>query len=207
MAGTSPHSSGQASSPFGTEATLYSPLLTRNSCSGYRRQDATVNKINTVNGYKGVLPLPPPSALGTFLNEMSSNDKDYMSRHMFVAQLADGTYAGENAEHEMFCVQHQMKLVSHCRLTYMVHLLTTFSMRASTPACQSTLGVCFCASTICTTSSKPRRSWRNTASSSITSLPSSSHLRSHRTRPISTSSRVKSRSRSSSIQRTRTLGA
>jgi hypothetical protein len=63
--------------------------------------------------YKGVLPFPAPYYQGLFANEVAEDDKSFISRFQFVSQLPDGTNAGVDSEHELFSVQHQMKLVSH----------------------------------------------------------------------------------------------
>ncbi|KAF1947015.1 hypothetical protein EJ02DRAFT_449994 [Clathrospora elynae] len=121
MSHQSPQSSsgrGPASSPFaGTDPTLYSPELVRNPCSGHRRQVTViaagkqpVHNVDDNSKYKSVLPLPASYIEGAFINEMSEDDKTFLSRYQFVSQLPDGTNAGLDSEHELFSVQHQMKL-------------------------------------------------------------------------------------------------
>lgn len=131
MSHHSPQSStgvGPSSSPYaGTDPTLYSPELTRYSRSaGLHRRNNLSQVTITDNGkvshhnagaaspkYKGVLPFPAPYYQGLFANEVSEDDKAFISRFQFVAKLPDGTNAGVDSEHELFSVQHQMKLVSH----------------------------------------------------------------------------------------------
>lgn len=117
-----------ASSPYaGTDPTLYSPELARYSRStGFHRRNVPSQITVTDNGtaslhntgatspkYKGVLPFPAPYYPGLFANEVSEDDKSFISRFQFVAQLPDGSNAGVDSEHELFSVQYQMKLVSH----------------------------------------------------------------------------------------------
>jgi hypothetical protein len=116
----SPQSSagrGPASSPFaGTNPTLYSPELARDS--KHRRDNRSIATV--VGGRKkGIvfekakhLPTPPPHIPGSYVNEISETDPNFISRYMLVTQLPDGTSAGLDIEHELFAVQHQMKLVS-----------------------------------------------------------------------------------------------
>lgn len=136
MSHHSPQSStgiGPASSPYaGTDPTLYSPELSHYTRStGFRRQNvpskvtvtdqgmASLPTTNTTSPkYKGVLPFPAPYYQGTFANEVSEDDKSFISRFQFVAQLPDGTNAGVDSEHELFSVQHQMKLVSLTQSTH-----------------------------------------------------------------------------------------
>ncbi|KAF3042064.1 hypothetical protein E8E11_006172 [Didymella keratinophila] len=123
----SPQSSNgvTASSPYaGTDPTLYSPELARYTRStGFHRRNApsqitvTDNLQGSIHNtgaaspkYKGVLPFPAPYYQGLFANEISEDDKSFISRFQFVAQLPDGTNAGVDSEHELFSVQHQMKL-------------------------------------------------------------------------------------------------
>lgn len=116
---------GPSSSPFaGTDPTLYSPEFVRGSRSGHHRQNfsqATViaagksahrDVDKTSEKYKTILPLPATYVQGTFVNELVENDKPYLSRFQFISRLPDGTDAGSDSEHELFSVQHQMKLVS-----------------------------------------------------------------------------------------------
>jgi hypothetical protein len=120
-----------ASSPYaGTDPTLYSPELARYTRStGFHRRNApsqitvtddrkgSLHNTGTASPkYKGVLPFPAPYYQGLFANEVSEDDKSFISRFQFVAQLPDGTNAGVDSEHELFSVQHQMKLVS-CTLS------------------------------------------------------------------------------------------
>ncbi|KAE8850787.1 hypothetical protein PTNB85_01203 [Pyrenophora teres f. teres] len=115
----SPQSSsehGPSSSPFGgTDPTQYSPDMDR---KGHRRQVTAIamgkRPIEAVEEPAPTLPsiLPPAPAYveGAFINEMSEEDRSFMSRYQFVTQLPDGTNAGLDPEHELFQVQHQMKL-------------------------------------------------------------------------------------------------
>lgn len=134
MSHPSPQSSagiGPASSPYtGTDPTSYSPELARFSRStGVHR-----NSFGQVNGkashlpsiaatpkYKGVLTAPAPYYQGLFANEVSEDDKSFISRFQFVSQLPDGTVAGVDSEHELFSVQHQMKLVGCYLLVSLTH--------------------------------------------------------------------------------------
>ena len=124
---------GPSSSPYaGTDPTLYSPELARYTRSaGLHHRNSLSQVTVTDNGkpahhntsaaspkYKGILPLPAPYYPGLFANELSEDDKSFISRFQFVAQLPDGTNAGVDSEHELFSVQHQMKLVSHPHLTH-----------------------------------------------------------------------------------------
>jgi hypothetical protein len=130
---TSPGSSavaGQSSSPFaGTDATLYSPEFERDAkqrrnaltnISTIAAREKAVKTAGKVAKYK-VLPQPADYVQGAFVNELVENDKDYISRYQFVSQLPDGTNAGLDEDHELFSVQHQMKLVS-LPLPLVVHL-------------------------------------------------------------------------------------
>jgi hypothetical protein len=116
----SPQSSagrGPASSPFaGTDPTLYSPELARDS--KHRRDNGSIATI-VGRSKKGIvfekpkhLPTPPPHIQGSYVNEIPETSIDFISRYMLVTQLPDGTHAGVDIEHELFSVQHQMKLVS-----------------------------------------------------------------------------------------------
>lgn len=67
---------------------------------------------NTSDRYKSTLVFPAPHIQGAFVNEMFEAERAYISRFQFVSQLPDGTDAGLDSEHELFSVQHQMKLVS-----------------------------------------------------------------------------------------------
>ncbi|KAF1837843.1 hypothetical protein BDW02DRAFT_576772 [Decorospora gaudefroyi] len=125
MSRQSPQSSsgqGPSSSPFtGTDPTLYSPDLARNPRPGHRRQitviaagqqPVPVVQDNT-DDHKGMLPPAATYVEGAFLNEMSHvSAQEYISRYQFVPQLPDGTNAGLDLEHELFSVQHYMKLYS-----------------------------------------------------------------------------------------------
>ncbi|KAF2128382.1 hypothetical protein P153DRAFT_386503 [Dothidotthia symphoricarpi CBS 119687] len=141
MSHHSPQSSagvGPSSSPYGgTDPTLYSPELVRNHRSTtlhHRNNLSQVTVIpngqqvdNTSDKYINILPLAVPHVQGAFVNELSENDKSYISRFQFVSQLPDGTNAGLDSEHELFSVQHQMKLYqcfSNCVPVYArgVHL-------------------------------------------------------------------------------------
>ena len=137
MSHHSPQSSagiGPSSSPFAsTDPTLYSPELLRNPRSGHRRDN--ISQVTVIaagkqafrdvdhgsNKYKSILPLPAPYIQGAFVNEMSEDDLTYVSRYQFVSQLPDGTNAGLEADHELFSVQHQMKLVSDNDSVLAVH--------------------------------------------------------------------------------------
>ncbi|KAJ4337594.1 hypothetical protein N0V87_004549 [Didymella glomerata] len=114
-----------ASSPYaGTDPTLYSPELARYTRStGFHRRNApsqitvtddrkgSLHNTGTASPkYKGVLPFPAPYYQGLFANEVSEDLSSFISRFQFVAQLPDGTNAGVDSEHELFSVQHQMKL-------------------------------------------------------------------------------------------------
>lgn len=120
---------GPSSSPYaGTDPTLYSPELVHNPRSAHHRNtisQATVTATGKGKGKqalrdvdyssdksKNVLPLPPAYVQGAFVNEMAEDDFTYISRYQFISQLPDGTNAGLESEHELFSVQHQMKLVS-----------------------------------------------------------------------------------------------
>jgi hypothetical protein len=133
----SPQSSagrGPASSPFaGTDPTLYSPELARDT--KHRRDN---NSIATVVGRgkkAGVsivfekakhLPTPPPHIQGSYVNEISEDAPDFVSRYQLVSQLPDGTNAGLDIEHELFSVQHQMKLVSTFLFFFFMTLLIVY---------------------------------------------------------------------------------
>lgn len=137
MSHHSPQSStgiGSASSPYaGTDPTLYSPELARYTrSSGFHRRNNLSQVIINDNGkaslhnagaaspkYKGILPFPAPYYQGVFANEVSEDDKSFISRFQFIAQLPDGTNAGVDSEHELFSVQHQMKLVGHTSPLYL----------------------------------------------------------------------------------------
>jgi hypothetical protein len=123
MSQHSPQSSagqGPTSSPFaGTDPTLYSPELARDT--KHRRTDS----ISTIVGRGGkkaglgvifekskTLPEPPAYTQGAFVNEVSEDDPDFISRFQLVTRLPDGTSAGLDVENELFAVQHQMKLVN-----------------------------------------------------------------------------------------------
>ncbi|CAO2649560.1 Nn.00g069450.m01.CDS01 [Neocucurbitaria sp. VM-36] len=126
MSHHSPQSSpgvGSSSSPFaGTDPTLYSPELVRVPRSGHRRDNTSQVTVIAAgkqavrdvdhgsDKYKRILPHPAPYIQGTFVNEMSEDDITYISRYQFVSQLPDGTNAGLEVDHELFSVQHQMKL-------------------------------------------------------------------------------------------------
>lgn len=58
-----------------------------------------------------ILPPAPAYVEGAFINEMSEADPAFLSRYQFINQLPDGTNSGTDPEHELFHVQHQMKLV------------------------------------------------------------------------------------------------
>ncbi|OSS45312.1 hypothetical protein B5807_10138 [Epicoccum nigrum] len=123
----SPTGLGPASSPFGgTDPTLYSPEFGRFiHPNGFNHRSniiqATVpdnkpslNKTDAASPkYKGVLPVPAPYYQGQFANELSEDDKSFISRFHFITHLPDGTNAGADSEHELFSIQQQMKLVSH----------------------------------------------------------------------------------------------
>lgn len=124
----SPQSSvgrGPASSPFtGTDPTLYSPELARDG--KHHRNNGSVTTVvgGSASGSKknygigltfdkaNILPLPSAYVHGRFSNEIPEGDEDWVSRFQQVVQLPDGTVAGHDQEHELFSVQHQMKLVS-----------------------------------------------------------------------------------------------
>ncbi|KAJ8113917.1 hypothetical protein OPT61_g4076 [Boeremia exigua] len=145
MSHHSPQSStgvGPASSPYtGTDPTLYSPELTRYTHSTGLHHRNNISQITvTDNGkpsthqkvdgspkYKSVLPSPVPHYQGRFSNEVSEDDRSFISRFQFISQLPDGTTGGLDSEHELSKVQHQMKLYqcfSNCVPLYMrgVHL-------------------------------------------------------------------------------------
>jgi hypothetical protein len=129
MSHNSPQSStgvGPSSSPYaGTDPTLYSPELTHYTRSAGLHHRNNLSQVTvTDNGkpshqnagaaspkYKGILPFPAPYYQGLFANEVSEDDKSFISRFQFISQLPDGTNAGVDSEHELFSVQHQMKLV------------------------------------------------------------------------------------------------
>ncbi|KAF1915459.1 RNA recognition motif 2-domain-containing protein [Ampelomyces quisqualis] len=121
MSQHSPQSSagrGPASSPFaGTDPTLYSPELARDT--KHRRDNASIATVvgrgkavdtGVVFEKAKILPQPEPYVQGAFVNEMSENAPDFISRFQLVTQLPDRTSAGMDQEHELFSVQHQMKL-------------------------------------------------------------------------------------------------
>ncbi|KAH7348090.1 RNA recognition motif 2-domain-containing protein [Pyrenochaeta sp. MPI-SDFR-AT-0127] len=143
MSHQSPQSSANAclsSSPFAsTDPTLYSPEIVRNPRSGHRRDNVSQVTVVTASNLpmrkidkpsdrqKSTLINPVPYVQGAFVNEMSEDDKTYISRYQFISQLPDGTNAGLDSEHELFSVQHQMKLYacfSNCVPVYArgVHL-------------------------------------------------------------------------------------
>jgi hypothetical protein len=109
-----------ASSPFaGTDPTLYSPELTRDN--KHRRGTSSIHTIvgsgkNIGIGINfdkaNILPAPAAYVHGAFSNEVPEGDAAWVSRFQQVSMLPDGTVAGHDQEHEMFSVQHQMKLVS-----------------------------------------------------------------------------------------------
>ncbi|EMD92027.1 hypothetical protein COCC4DRAFT_145458 [Bipolaris maydis ATCC 48331] len=122
MSHNSPQSStahGPSSSPYaGTDPTLYSPDMDRKTHLGHRRQITAIaaGKLPVKDAkdkptiIKADLPLPAISADGAFTNELSEDDNGYVSRYQFISRLPDGTHAGLDSEHELFSVQHQMKL-------------------------------------------------------------------------------------------------
>ncbi|KAJ4324125.1 hypothetical protein N0V94_001481 [Neodidymelliopsis sp. IMI 364377] len=128
MSHHSPQSStgiGPSSSPYaGTDPTLYSPELARYTRSTGLHHHSNLSQATVTDGskqslhhagavspkYKGVLPFPAPYYQGLFANEVAEDDKSFISRFQFVSQLPDGTNAGVDSEHELFSVQHQMKL-------------------------------------------------------------------------------------------------
>lgn len=124
MSHTSPQSStahGPSSSPYaGTDPTLYSPDVDRKPRIGHRRQITAIaaGKLSVKDAkdmptiIKAALPLPAISADGVFTNELSEDNNGYVSRYQFISRLPDGTHAGLDSEHELFSVQHQMKLVT-----------------------------------------------------------------------------------------------
>lgn len=128
MSHHSPQSStgvGPASSSYaGTDPTLYSPELTRYArATGLNHLGQVTVTDNSSKPslrktgdaspkYKGVLPFPAPYYQGLFANELSEDNKSFISRFQFITHLPDGTNAGADSEHELFSVQHQMKLVS-----------------------------------------------------------------------------------------------
>ena len=210
MSHHSPQSSagmGPSSSPFaGTDPTLYSPELSRNSHSGHRRQNFSqitvvaagkqslrnADKVN--DNYKTILPVAVAYLQGAFINEMSENDNNYISRFQFISRLPDGTTAGMDSEHELFTVQHQMKLVSDPVLPRIALCLTSTSMLALETVFLSTPVVFIFALTISTTLPKPRTFLSSTISLSATFLDTSSLLPSLRILPSSMNSRVRSSS-------------
>ncbi|KAF2031403.1 hypothetical protein EK21DRAFT_88115 [Setomelanomma holmii] len=130
MSHHSPQSSvgnGPVSSPFaGTEATLYSPEASRNTY--HRCHDTgvlasinhTIRRLSPVEqplkgpcpmaGLVKDLPQPTPYVPGNFNNELDENDKHFISRYQAVLELPDGIQAGDDPEHELFSVQHVMKI-------------------------------------------------------------------------------------------------
>lgn len=131
MSSLSPQSSagrGTASSPYaGTDPTLYSPELARDT--KHRHGNASVSTVVGGSGKKvkvtaanfgigisinndPVLPKPSAYVPGGFVNELVEHDAKFVSRFQLITALPDGTEAGVDQEHEMFSVQHQMKLVS-----------------------------------------------------------------------------------------------
>lgn len=131
MSHTSPQSSsahGPSSSPFaGTDPTLYSPDLDRKPRLAHRRQITAIatgkQVVKEANdktaSMKTILPRPATYVEGGFINELPEDAHGYVSRYQFISQLPDGTNAGLDAEHELFSVQHQMKLVTNSSLFYM----------------------------------------------------------------------------------------
>jgi hypothetical protein len=124
MSHQSPPSSaglGPSSSPYGgTDPTLYSPDLVRNTRSGSHGQ--IINQLAVIGAkhhagslspkWRGTLPLPVPYFQGAFANELNENDVAFISRFQFITKLPDGIAAGSDSEFELFSIQHQMKLVS-----------------------------------------------------------------------------------------------
>ncbi|RAR06926.1 meiosis protein mei2 [Stemphylium lycopersici] len=122
MSHTSPHSStghGPSSSPYaGTDPTLYSPEIDRKPHLGHRRQITAIaagkqpvkEASDKPANIKTILPHPAIYVEGAYINELSEDDEGYVSRYQFISQLPDGTNAGLDSEHELFSVQHQMKL-------------------------------------------------------------------------------------------------
>ncbi|KAH8725957.1 RNA recognition motif 2-domain-containing protein [Phaeosphaeriaceae sp. PMI808] len=105
---------GSASSPFaGTDPTLYSPQLVRDS--KHRRNNASVTTVVGSGRYAVVfekvnsLPHPVGYPRGSFVNEISGRDESFFSRFQLVTCLPDGTFAGSAKEHEVSYVQHVMK--------------------------------------------------------------------------------------------------
>lgn len=127
---------GPSSSPFaGTDPTLYSPELARNPRPGHRRQNysqVTViapeqphpNGMAALDKHKTILPVPAAYVQGAFANELPEDHIHYVSRYQFISRLPDGTVAGTDSEHELFGVQHQMKLVRHLIACPLLALLT-----------------------------------------------------------------------------------
>ena len=128
---------GPPSSPYaGTDPTLYSPETVRkvikvgrvqppvaeSSVANGKKPVKVIDKV-TIKGidYKGLQP--QPHALGTFINELSSSDQDFVSRFLFISQISDGTVAGTDHEMELYHTQHQMKLV--CMILHIHDALLT----------------------------------------------------------------------------------
>jgi hypothetical protein len=112
---------GPSSSPYGgTDPTLYSPDLVRNTHSGNHGQG--INQLAALGAkhhvgnlspkWGATLPLPVPYFQGAFVNELNENDVAFISRFQFITKLPDGIGAGSDSEFELFSIQHQMKLVS-----------------------------------------------------------------------------------------------
>ncbi|OAL50944.1 hypothetical protein IQ07DRAFT_610875 [Pyrenochaeta sp. DS3sAY3a] len=105
---------GPSSSPFaGTDPTLYSPELVRALAQVQVTTDGTQaghHVDSNLDQYALTLPAPAPYVQGAFVNEIAPEDRTYISRFQFVTRLPDGTMAGTDKEHELFTVQHQMKL-------------------------------------------------------------------------------------------------
>jgi hypothetical protein len=72
------------------------------------------------------LPHPAPYVPGRFSNEVDMNDKKFVSRYQSIVQLPDGIKAGQDPEHELWSVQHQLKIVS-------VHLLILLTFADDEP--------------------------------------------------------------------------
>lgn len=189
---------GPSSSPFaGTDPTLYSPDLARSS----KHRHDNVSNVTIVAGSAKkvveklkVLPGPSAHALGAFLNELAEDDhNNFISRSLFVSQLPDGTPAGVEQDHELFIVQHQMKLVSFL-LFLSSAMLTTPSMPASAIVFRLTPTASTFALTIFARRPKPRTSSSSTVSPFTISPDISTLSPSRKTPPRSKNSKVRSRS-------------
>lgn len=126
MSQHSPRSSGldPSSSPFaGTDPTLYSPEIVRDARSTQAHNVSSVSvaaagkqALREVFGQtdkkKHALPHPAPYIKGGFTNEIAEDAEDYVTRYHFISRLPNESVAGMDIDHELYAIQHQMRLVS-----------------------------------------------------------------------------------------------